>query len=81
MNFKMGKATMTTVVYEVCRAIVDELYAESLPPMTTYLLRVAEAGFRTKWRYPFCCGALDGKHFYIRVRIVSFIYLQCTNIS
>ncbi len=53
--------------FQVCEAIQAEYKQDQLPiPMTEEAWAEIAEGFRTKWNFPHCCGALNGKHITIR---------------
>ena len=62
----MGVATVALVVCEVCEAIWNQLQPIHLPEPTQDLWRQTENGFRERWQFPNCIGALDGKHVLIQ---------------
>ncbi|XP_060561053.1 uncharacterized protein LOC132720846 [Ruditapes philippinarum] len=55
--------TISVIVREVCRAIIDEYVDEVMPLPTTAAdwKRILD-GFLEKWNFPHTLGALDGKH-------------------
>ena len=66
-GFRVAHNTISVVVRQVCRAIIDE-YAEeiiSTPTTPAGWLQVAE-GFANRWQFHHTLGALDGKHVAIR---------------
>lgn len=62
----MGVATVTIIVREVCEAIWNQLQPIHLPQPTQEMWRQTERGFRERWHFPNCIGALDGKHVLIQ---------------
>ena len=65
MKFGWGvpSNTISVLVREVCQAIVDEYLDEVMTPASTpEAWRDIANQFMTKWNFPHCCGALDGKH-------------------
>ena len=51
----------------MCEAIVAELGSSCLPfPSTVDEWKSIERGFRDRWNFPHCVGALDGKHVVIQ---------------
>lgn len=62
----MGVATVATIVREVCEAIWNRLQPIHLPQPTQEMWQQTERGFRERWFFPNCIGALDGKHVLIQ---------------
>ncbi|XP_060565891.1 uncharacterized protein LOC132724918 [Ruditapes philippinarum] len=55
--------TISVIVREVCRAIIDEYVDEVMPlPTTAADWKRISDGFLEKWNFPHTLGALDGKH-------------------
>ena len=55
--------TISVLVREVCQAILHEYLDEVMtPPSIPEAWREIAHQFRTRWNFPHCCGALDGKH-------------------
>ena len=62
-NFCIGRATVCHIINETCDGIwnaLQETYLKS--PSTIENWKSIAAGFETKWNFPHCLGALDGKH-------------------
>lgn len=62
-NFQIGHSTVHQIIHETCKAIWDTLqpiYLKS-PSSQQEWLDVAK-GFKERWDFPHCLGALDGKH-------------------
>ena len=65
--FRVPHNTISGFVPEVCRAIVEEYRDEAFStPDNPAAWREVEERFRTRWNFPHCCGAIDGKHVAIR---------------
>lgn len=62
----MGVATVSKIVREVCVAIWNHLQPLHLPAPTKEQWQNIEKGFRERWQFPNCLGALDGKHVLIQ---------------
>ena len=62
-NYRMGTSTLAEAIKPVCDAIWEEVgLKHSMPqPSKEYWLYQAE-GFKEKWNFPNCLGAVDGKH-------------------
>ncbi|XP_052814257.1 uncharacterized protein LOC128241374 [Mya arenaria] len=62
-GWRVSSNTITDFVREVCRAIVDEYLDEVMTsPSTPKTWREIANQFMTRWNFPHCSGALDGKH-------------------
>ena len=61
-TYRLAEPTCRAVVYDTCRAIIDELGPHYLPPPTIDTWTASEAKYRTLWDFPNCVAALDGKH-------------------
>ena len=59
--FGVGISTVCVVLHEFCRAVVDGLSGYVSVP-TGAKLRAIRDGFKTKWGFPQCIGAIDGTH-------------------
>ena len=62
----MAPCTVSLIVPRVCSIIWETMVDEQMPPPTEDDWREIESGFRRKWNFPNCCGALDGKHVALR---------------
>ncbi|VDK44546.1 unnamed protein product [Cylicostephanus goldi] len=62
-EFRLGRSTVTAIVYEVCRAILAEFRHEALPLPTPETWKESADGFQNLWNYPRGIAAIDGKHF------------------
>ncbi|KAJ8359016.1 hypothetical protein SKAU_G00155410 [Synaphobranchus kaupii] len=64
---KLGRMTVCNIVQEVCEAIWTALESEFVAfPSEAQWKTIAEDFWRL-WDFPFCLGAIDGKHVRIRV--------------
>uniref|UniRef100_A0A3Q0QRU5 DDE Tnp4 domain-containing protein n=1 Tax=Amphilophus citrinellus TaxID=61819 RepID=A0A3Q0QRU5_AMPCI len=61
-NYRVGNSTTGKIVDEVAQAIWDVLQPEYMPEPTTDDWKAIAEGFKTRWNFPNCIGALDGKH-------------------
>ncbi|WKY10952.1 hypothetical protein Q1695_002924 [Nippostrongylus brasiliensis] len=59
----LGKSTVRSIVYEECRATMDEFFAEAFPKPTRRTWEENAELFSRLWKYPRGVGSLDGKHF------------------
>lgn len=65
-EFRMGKSTVAEIVSETCEAIWKRIQPLCMPvPDQQLCLKIANC-FNSKWNFPNCFGAVDGKH--IRVK-------------
>lgn len=53
---------MRNIVYEACAAIFKKLSLSVMPTPTEAKWKEIGSRFGTKWNFPHCIGALDGKH-------------------
>ena len=67
-RFRMGLPTVHCCINETCKALWDVLQPEVMrgPPRKDW--EKIEEGFRYRWHFPNCLGALDGKHISITQR-------------
>ena len=65
-RFRMGTSSIHGVIKQTCNAIWTVLKDDMLPKPTADTWLRVEKGFRTRWQFPNCVGALDGKHIMIR---------------
>lgn len=65
-SYRVGKSTVGKIVEEVCCAIWDCLVEEFMPVPTREDWREIAEGFRRRWNFPNCLGAIDGKHVVIQ---------------
>ena len=66
-SYRLGIATISKIVAEVCQCIwikFQPIYLQ-IPNSSTAWLKIAEQ-FNSKWQFPNCIGALDGKHIILR---------------
>ncbi|XP_064109861.1 uncharacterized protein LOC135217767 [Macrobrachium nipponense] len=63
---RISKQSLSRIIPETCRAIYEVLKDDYLQTPTTpdEWMRVAR-GFETRWNFPNCIGAIDGKHILI----------------
>lgn len=61
-SYRLGETTVRRIIYDTCEQIWTILSPLVMPKPTTEQWTKIEEGFRTKWNYPNCIGALDRKH-------------------
>ena len=61
-RYKCGLSSISRFVPEVCDAIWKVLQPRYMPAATEETWKESEAGFRHRWNFPNCIGAIDGKH-------------------
>lgn len=62
----MGRSTVFTIVRETCQVLWEVLQPIYMPQPTEQMFRTVAEEFWTKFNFPNCVGAIDGKH----VRII-----------
>ena len=66
-QFRISNRAISNIVFEVCEAIYSEMGDTCLAfPSTVEEWKSLERGFREKWNFPHCVGAVDGKHVVIQ---------------
>ena len=65
-RFRRSPCTISMIVTRVCDAIWTELVNKVMPEPTEQNWEEIETGFRLRWNFPNCCGAVDGKHVAVR---------------
>ena len=62
-QFRIGEATISYIVHEVCKAIYQHLGRKYLStPRDERKWREIATEFYARWQFPNCVGAIDGKH-------------------
>ena len=64
--FRMSPCTVSLIVPKVYEVIWDTLMDQEMPPPQQGDWERIEAGFKHRWNFPNCCGAVDGKHVALR---------------
>ena len=80
-RYRLGKSTVHKIISETCKAIWIKLQPEVMPKPTERDWQKIEEGFRKRWHFPNCIGALDRKHISIRPppsQEVSFLTTKAT---
>ena len=66
-GFRVAFNTISKFIPEVCQAIIDEYFRQVVYcPNTPEGWKEVAEGFQSRWNFPHCIGALDGKHVAIR---------------
>ena len=65
-RFHMGVSTVHYIIKWTCSIIWQVLYPVELKPPEEEDWKRIENKFATRWNFPNCCGALDGKHVVIQ---------------
>lgn len=60
--FGIGRSTACTIFHEIVVAINTNLTSRYIRFLQGEALRSVTDGFRTRWGFPQCCGAIDGTH-------------------
>ena len=72
MQYRVGVATVSKIVPEVCSAIWETMRDTYLKmPENEEEWKLVALKFREKWNFPHCVGAIDGKHIVIKSPINS----------
>ncbi|KAK6196371.1 hypothetical protein SNE40_001608 [Patella caerulea] len=65
--YRVGRCTASGIVKDTCTAIYNCMKGTYLKmPDTPEKWKNIDKDFNEKWNYPFCVGALDGKHVRIK---------------
>lgn len=65
-HYRLGKSTVHKIISQTCKALWIKLQPEVMPKPTERNWQKIKEGFRKRWHFPNCIGALDGKHISIR---------------
>ena len=61
--FRIGRSTVCHIIQETCEGIWKALHAVYLKcPQSHDEWKAITEDFETEWNFPYCLGALDGKH-------------------
>lgn len=66
MKYRVGETTARSIFHETVIVIWEKLQPIYMPVLDEAGFREVEKGFREKWQFPNCVGAVDGKHVRIR---------------
>lgn len=65
-TYRIGRSTVSEIVEDVCDAIWKNLQPIVMPEPNTDIWKASESVFKTKWNFPHCVAAIDGKHVRIK---------------
>lgn len=72
LNYRLEDSTVHNILTETLPSIYEKLKPMVFPePDEAMPKRIAD-GFWQRWDFPHCCGAFDGKHIRIQVRLFAF---------
>lgn len=64
--YRVGRSTVSMIISETCDTIWDVLQDELFQPSSINWKKIA-AEFEEQWNFPYCIGAIDGKHIAIKI--------------
>ena len=70
-NFRIGVLTARQRILDVCTAIWDALASIYMPVPSKVEWHTIADDFFTRWNFPNCIGAIDGKHIMIQCPVNS----------
>ena len=65
-RFRIAYSTVSLIIPKVCEVIWNLMVEIYMLPPTEETWKEIEFRFRTRWNFPNCCGAIDGKHVALR---------------
>ncbi|XP_030752335.1 uncharacterized protein LOC115879580 [Sitophilus oryzae] len=65
-SFRMGKSTISMIVFETAGIIWSKLVQEYMPVPTEEHLQKVISDYYNRWKFPNCFGSIDGKHCQIK---------------
>lgn len=65
-QYNAHRTTVSKIVRNCLRSIIKHFLHKAIPKPTTETFKGNIRDFFTKWNYPNCCGAIDGKHIKVR---------------
>ena len=77
-RFQRGASTIPQIVYEVCDSIYQVLQPIYMQSPSEDDWNQIEHRFNTKWNFPNCIGALDGKHIIMHCHQIPIHYSTTT---
>lgn len=69
--FKISKQSISKIVPVVCGALVSALSEYVKTPSNSQEWELVSTGFKNKWQFDHCLGALDGKHVVVQCPVDS----------
>ena len=66
IHFRVGVSTVSSVVADTCDLIWKKMQPTEMSVLTTEDWHKVEEGFRARWNFPNCIGAVDSKHVVIQ---------------
>ncbi|XP_043262498.1 protein ALP1-like [Colletes gigas] len=69
--FNISKQTISKIIPKVCEALIDVLQDYIKMPQNEQEWNLVAKDFNTKWNFPNCVGAMDGKHISIQTPLNS----------
>lgn len=65
-SYRLGRSTVAKIIYQILEAIWKNLAQIHMPQATCDKLKSVANLFFSRWQFPNCLGAIDGKHFRIK---------------
>lgn len=65
-SFRLGVCTVQRIVRSTCKILWETLHQTFLPCPNAELWTETSEGFFSRWQFPNCVGAIDGKHIRIK---------------
>lgn len=66
-DFLIGRSTVSRIIRETCTAIWEALEPLVFPELCEEFWMEKAEEFKTRWNFPNCIGAIDGKHVVVQV--------------
>lgn len=74
-QYLISVSSITHIIRETCSSIWNNLFPIVLPKCDAENWHEIANDFETKWNFPHCVGAIDGKHVVIQVILKLIIYI------
>lgn len=71
--FRIGHSTASVIIADTCECLWNVLQNEMFVPSEDGWKDIAKE-FYTRWNFPHCIGAIDGKHVVVQVNIFLDLY-------